>query len=31
MALPIDQDSSRYKQIVRGKVRQNLRKYISNG
>ncbi len=31
MALPIDQDSSRYKQIVRGKVRQNLRKFISNG
>ncbi len=30
MALPIDQDSSRYKQIVRGKVRQNLRKFISN-
>jgi len=30
MSLPIEQDSSRYKQIVRGKVRQNLRKYISN-
>ena len=31
MALPIDQDTSRYRQIVRGKVRQYLRKFISNG
>ncbi|MCL4562034.1 MAG: DUF444 family protein [Chloroflexi bacterium] len=30
MILLIEQDSNRYKQIVRGKVRQNLRKYISN-
>jgi sporulation protein YhbH len=28
--LSIDQDTSRYRQIVRGKIRQNLRKYISN-
>ncbi len=31
MALAIEQDSNRYRQIVRGKVKQNLRKYISNG
>ena len=31
MTLPIEQDTSRYRQIVRGKVKQNLRKYISNG
>jgi uncharacterized protein len=30
MALPIEQDSSRYRQIVHGKVKQNLRKYITN-
>jgi len=27
----IEQDSARYKQIVKGKIRQNLRKYITNG
>ncbi|HEX6383048.1 MAG TPA: DUF444 family protein [Anaerolineae bacterium] len=27
----IDQDSKRFRQIVRGQVRRNLRKYISNG
>ena len=31
MTLPIEQDSSRFRQIVRGQVKQNLRKYISNG
>jgi hypothetical protein len=31
MILAIEQDTSRFRQIVRGKVRQNLRKYISNG
>lgn len=31
MALRIDQDSRRFKKIVRGKIRQNLRKYISHG
>jgi uncharacterized protein len=31
MTLPIEQDSSRFKQIVRGQVKENLRKYISNG
>ncbi len=30
MFLNIEQDSNRYKQIVRGKVRENLRKYITN-
>ena len=29
--LKIDQDSRRFKQIVRGKVRENLRKYITHG
>jgi sporulation protein YhbH len=27
----IDQDHSRFRKIVRGKIKQNLRKYISNG
>ena len=27
----IDQDAGRFRQIVRGKVRENLRKYMSNG
>ncbi len=27
----IEQDRSRYKQIVKGKIRENLRKYITNG
>ncbi|HEX2981501.1 MAG TPA: DUF444 family protein [Anaerolineaceae bacterium] len=30
MFLSIESDSNRYHQIVRGKVRENLRKYISN-
>lgn len=30
MALLIDQDARRFRQIVRGKVKQNLRKYMSN-
>jgi uncharacterized protein len=31
MARNIDQDLTRFKNIVRGKVRQNLRKYINHG
>src|SRR6266851_2873100 len=31
MSLKIDQDHSRFRNIVRGKIRQNLRKYISPG
>lgn len=31
MTLRIDQDHSRFKQIVRGRIRRNLRKYISQG
>ncbi len=31
MIAKIEQDQSRFRQIVRGKVRQNLRKYMSNG
>ncbi len=31
MILSIEQDTSRFRQIVRGRVKQNLRKYISNG
>ena len=31
MSLKIDQDHSRFRQIVRGKIRENLRKYISQG
>ncbi|NOX54784.1 MAG: DUF444 family protein [Planctomycetes bacterium] len=31
MARAIDREVSRFKQIVRGKVRQNLRKYITRG
>jgi len=31
MSLKIDQDHSRFRAIVRGKIRQNLRKYISSG
>lgn len=30
MTLPIDQDASRFRQIVRGQIKQNLRKYMSN-
>lgn len=31
MTLPIEQDASRFRQIVRGKIKQNLRKYMSKG
>lgn len=31
MALGIEQDANRFRQIVRGHVKQQLRKYISNG
>jgi hypothetical protein len=31
MILSIEQDTSRFRQIIRGKIKQNLRKYISNG
>jgi uncharacterized protein len=31
VSLRIDQDHSRFKNIVRGKIRQNLRRYISQG
>ena len=31
MSLKIDQDHSRFRNIVRGRIRQNLRKYISSG
>jgi uncharacterized protein len=31
MSLKIDQDHSRFRQIVRGKIRENLKKYISSG
>ena len=31
MSLKIDQDHSRFRSIVRGRIRQNLRKYISHG
>ncbi|MDH5490479.1 MAG: DUF444 family protein [Myxococcales bacterium] len=31
MSLKIDQDHSRFRNIVRGKIRQNLRKYVSQG
>src|SRR5689334_6099462 len=31
MSLKIDQDHSRFRAIVRGKIRQNLRQYISQG
>ena len=31
MSLKIDQDHQRFRQIVRGKIRQNLRRYISQG
>lgn len=31
MSLKIDQDHSRFRKIVRGKIRQNLKKYISQG
>ena len=31
MSLRIDQDHRRFREIVRGKIKQNLRKYISQG
>ena len=31
MPLPIEQDTSRFRKIVRGKIKQNLRKYMSSG
>jgi uncharacterized protein len=31
MSLKVDQDHSRFRNIVRGKIRQNLRQYISQG
>ena len=31
MALKFQQDHSRFRQIVRGKIKQNLRKYVSQG
>jgi uncharacterized protein len=31
MSLKIDQDHRRFRQIVRGKIRENLRRYISQG
>ncbi len=31
MSLKIDQDHSRFRNIVRGKIRENLRRYISQG
>ncbi len=30
MTLPIEQDASRFRQIVRGQIKRNLRKYMSN-
>ena len=31
MASRIEQDHSRFKQIVRGRIRQNLKRYITRG
>ena len=31
MSLRIDQDHRRFREIVRGKIKQNLRKYITQG
>ncbi len=31
MSMRIEHDQSRFKQIVRGKIRQNLRKYVTHG
>lgn len=31
MAMRIDNDRSRFKEIVRGRIRQNLRKYVTHG
>ena len=31
MSLRVDQDHARFKHIIRGRIRQNLRRYISQG
>ena len=31
MSLRVDQDHARFRGIVRGKIRENLRRYISQG
>src|SRR5205085_11908362 len=31
MVMKIDRDASRFRQIVRGKIRENLRKYVTHG
>ncbi len=31
MVMKIDQDTNRFKQIVRGKIRENLKKYVTHG
>jgi sporulation protein YhbH len=31
MAMKIDRDTNRFREIVRGKIRQNLKKYVTNG
>ncbi len=31
MVMKIDQDTNRFKKIVRGKIRENLRKYVTHG
>ena len=31
MVMKIDRDTNRFKQIVRGKLRDNLRKYVTHG
>src|SRR5581483_7194974 len=31
MVMKIERDQSRFKQIVRGKIRENLRKYVTHG
>src|ERR687892_2430108 len=31
MVMKIEQDQSRFRQIVKGKIRENLRKYVTHG
>ena len=31
MSMKIDRDRTRFRQIVRGKIRENLRKYVTHG
>jgi len=31
MTLKIDRDQNRFRQIVRGKIRENLRQYVNHG